>query len=36
MRAKLSGPLLGRIDLCIDVPKVDAADLALPPPADES
>src|SRR5271156_6381320 len=33
-QAKLSGPLLDRIDLCIDVPRVDAADLALPPPAE--
>ncbi|HTR83358.1 MAG TPA: YifB family Mg chelatase-like AAA ATPase [Reyranella sp.] len=35
-QGKLSGPLLDRIDLCIDVPKVDAADLALPPPAESS
>src|SRR5476649_947745 len=35
-QAKLSGPLLDRIDLCIDVPRVDAADLALPPPAESS
>ncbi|WIM11170.1 YifB family Mg chelatase-like AAA ATPase [Enhydrobacter sp.] len=35
-QAKLSGPLLDRIDLCIDVPPVDAADLALPPPAESS
>jgi magnesium chelatase family protein len=33
-QAKLSGPLLDRIDLCIDVPPVDASDLALPPPAE--
>jgi magnesium chelatase family protein len=33
-QAKLSGPLLDRIDLCIDVPPVSAADLALPPPAE--
>jgi magnesium chelatase family protein len=32
----LSGPLLDRIDLCIDVPRVEAADLALPPPAESS
>jgi len=35
-QGKLSGPLLDRIDLCIDVPKVEAADLALPPPAESS
>jgi magnesium chelatase family protein len=35
-QAKLSGPLLDRIDLCIDVPRVEAADLALPPPAERS
>jgi magnesium chelatase family protein len=35
-QSKLSGPLLDRIDLCIDVPRVDAADLALPPPAESS
>ena len=35
-QGKLSGPLLDRIDLCIDVPKVAAADLALPPPAEGS
>jgi len=35
-RAKLSGPLLDRIDLVIDVPPVRAADLALPPPAEDS
>src|SRR4051812_18171416 len=32
-RARLSGPLLDRIDLVIDVPAVTAADLILPPPA---
>jgi magnesium chelatase family protein len=32
-QAKLSGPLLDRIDLHIDVPPVAASDLALPPPA---
>ena len=35
-QGKLSGPLLDRIDLCIDVPRVEAADLALPPPAESS
>jgi magnesium chelatase family protein len=35
-QGKLSGPLLDRIDLCIDVPRVDASDLALPPPAERS
>ena len=35
-QGKLSGPLLDRIDLCIDVPKVSASDLALPPPAESS
>jgi magnesium chelatase family protein len=35
-QGKLSGPLLDRIDLCIDVPPVGAADLALPPPAETS
>jgi len=35
-QAKLSGPLLDRIDLAIDVPAVAAADLALPPPAESS
>jgi magnesium chelatase family protein len=35
-QGKLSGPLLDRIDLCIDVPRVNAADLALPPPAERS
>ena len=35
-QGKLSGPLLDRIDLCIDVPAVGAADLALPPPAERS
>ncbi len=35
-QARLSGPLLDRIDLFIDVPAVSAADLALPPPAEGS
>src|SRR5581483_2077843 len=32
-QAKLSGPLLDRIDMTIDVPAVSLADLAFPPPA---
>ncbi len=35
-RAKLSGPLLDRIDLHIEVPAVTAADLILPPPTEGS
>ncbi len=35
-QAKLSGPLLDRIDLHIDVPTVSADDLTLPPPAEGS
>jgi magnesium chelatase family protein len=35
-QARLSGPLLDRIDLQIDVPAVTAADLILPPPAEGS
>jgi len=35
-QSKLSGPLLDRIDLHIDVPAVAASDLALPPPAETS
>jgi magnesium chelatase family protein len=35
-QGKISGPLLDRIDLCIDVPPVNAADLALPPPSESS
>jgi magnesium chelatase family protein len=35
-QGRLSGPLLDRIDLHIDVPPVSAADLALPPPAEDS
>ena len=35
-QAKISGPLFDRIDLHVDVPAVDAADLTLPPPAEGS
>jgi magnesium chelatase family protein len=35
-QGRLSGPFLDRIDLCIEVPRVEAADLALPPPAESS
>jgi len=35
-QGRLSGPFLDRIDLCIEVPRVEAADLALPPPAERS
>src|SRR5215831_10136801 len=35
-QARISGPLLDRIDLHIDVPAVAPADLALPPPAESS
>ena len=35
-QARLSGPLLDRIDLIIEVPSVTAADLILPPPAEGS
>jgi magnesium chelatase family protein len=35
-QAKLSGPLVDRIDLHIDVPPVSARDLALPPAAEGS
>ena len=35
-QAKISGPMLDRIDLHVDVDPVSAADLALPPPAEGS
>jgi magnesium chelatase family protein len=35
-QGRLSGPFLDRIDLCIEVPPVGAADLALPPPSEGS
>jgi magnesium chelatase family protein len=35
-QARLSGPLLDRIDLHIEVPAVSASDLMLPPPAEGS
>lgn len=35
-QARLSGPLLDRIDLNVDVPALSAANLALPPPAEGS
>ncbi len=35
-QAKISGPLFDRIDLHVDVPAVRAADLSLPPPAEDS
>ena len=35
-QSRLSGPLLDRIDLHVDVPAMSAADLALPPPAEGS
>ena len=33
-RGRISGPLIDRIDLQVEVPPVTAADLALPPPAE--
>ncbi len=35
-QARISGPLFDRIDCHIDVPAVSAADLSLPPPAEDS
>jgi magnesium chelatase family protein len=35
-QARISGPLMDRIDLRIEVPAVSAADLILPPPAEGS
>src|SRR5437588_5790692 len=35
-QARISGPLLDRIDLHIDVPAVAPADLSLPPPSESS
>ncbi len=35
-QSRISGPLFDRIDLHIDVPAVKAADLALPPPREDS
>ncbi|MCR4377831.1 MAG: YifB family Mg chelatase-like AAA ATPase [Rhodospirillales bacterium] len=35
-QGRLSGPLLDRIDLHVDVPQVPASDLALPPPCETS
>ncbi|NBB13769.1 YifB family Mg chelatase-like AAA ATPase [Caulobacter sp. SLTY] len=35
-QGRVSGPLMDRIDLAIDVPSVTAADLALPPPIEGS
>ena len=35
-QSRLSGPLLDRIDLHLEVPAVSAADLILPPPAESS
>lgn len=35
-QARISGPLFDRIDIHVDVPNVSAADLTLPPPAEDS
>ncbi len=35
-QSRISGPLIDRIDLHVDVPAVSAADLSLPPPAEGS
>ena len=35
-QSKISGPLLDRIDLFVDIEAVKASDLALPPPAERS
>ncbi|KAF0118138.1 MAG: magnesium chelatase family protein [Rhodospirillaceae bacterium] len=35
-QARLSGPLLDRIDIHVDVPAVNPADLSLPPPSEGS
>lgn len=35
-QAKISGPLIDRIDIHVDVPAVSASDLSLPPPAEGS
>ena len=35
-QAKISGPMMDRMDLVIDVPAVNPADLSLPPPGESS
>src|SRR5258706_8571803 len=35
-QSRISGPLMDRIDIHVDVPNVSARDLALPPPAEGS